>query len=203
MNIVSVSTGWGQHPAIALLYTHLETHGGIGKYHYQVQWLEELSSLSEPAITKRLTEIHEHPSLLDDIEVIIDRTHLGDAVVQALRDRDMSVYSVSLRQGSGSERQFADQVAWRDVMTVLQMLFDSNRMTISGRLKLEPYLSEQLSRVREQDYEVETSFAERNLMTAVAMAGWWADLTVGKEIEIGEEKHTWSFDPMHYGLKER
>jgi len=168
-------------------YTALSVLERIGIGHeagYQVRHLERVRGVSYPVIVSKVSAMLHTPALENDVSLVVDQTCVGALVVDLFNQAGLGPIGVLIHGGDRvSYEGGACRVPKRDLVGVLQVLFQSGRLKISSKLPLAATLQTELlnfrvkidpvtahdsySAWREQDHD--------DLVLSVALAAWWAE----------------------------
>lgn len=120
----------------------------VTENYYAARHLERLPlGTPYPAQVERVKALHDR--LKDDTGtaplLVADQTGVGRPVVDMLRAAELSPVAVTITGGDAVTRDGGDyRVPKRDLVSVVQILLDSNRLTIAERLKARAVLTAEL-----------------------------------------------------------
>ena len=197
MYIISLSAGQEGRPAMAMLYPAVVRRGDVGRYIYQILFLEEEPNLSEPHILSRVCTLTHNPDLWEEKMVLVDRGAVGESLYASIAE-EVEAVPVWIHDGAGTEHPERMHVARLDLLSAMEVLFDQHRITVSKKTSGWAALEGQLASVR-STYETDTRQSPTNLSMAVALCAWYADMSVGREVELRERENL-SWDPLRFGL---
>lgn len=151
---------------------------------YDVRKLERVRGMPYPDIIDKITQIMRSPALISEAVLIVDQTGVGQPVFDSFKKARLKPIGVMIH---GGDKTTHDGMTWRvpkrDLVGVLQVLYQNNRLRISAKLKLANVLSNEAlnfkvkidqatahdsySAWREQDHD--------DLLLAVALAAWFGE----------------------------
>ena len=178
-----------------------ETIGPEMVRRYYLRHLERLRlGTSYPAIVARVKDLLSKSPLKGAAILIVDATGVGAPVVDMLRGADVgaSIVPVTITGGSAVSRDPAQGygVPKRDLVSNLQVLFQSGRLKIADKLPEAQILVKELlgfqvkiSLDAHDSYGAWREGTHDDLVLSVALAAWYAQ-TVGRVMPFG-----WMKDP--------
>jgi hypothetical protein len=120
----------------------------VYSYHYAARHLERLPlGTPYPAQVERVKALHDR--LKDDADtapiLVVDQTGVGRPVTDMLHAAGLSPVAVTITGGDSVTQDGGDyRVPKRDLVSVVQILLDSDRLTIAERLKARAILTAEL-----------------------------------------------------------
>ncbi|MRR31318.1 hypothetical protein EG834_13580 [bacterium] len=173
-----------------------------GEAHYHIRHLERVRGVPYPAIVDKVAAMLHNPSLEGKAVLVADATGVGVAVIDLFRQAGLKPVAVSIH---GGDRTTHEGDSWRtpkrDLVGVLQVLFQSGRLKISSRLPLAGILQQELlnfkvkidpqtahdsySAWREQDHD--------DLVLSVALAAWYGEHNKKKIYHFDAPDHISSY----------
>ncbi len=161
---------------------------------FAVRHLERVAlGTSYVAVVQRVREMTRTPELRGRCTVVVDGTGVGAAVVDLLRESDMDCELVPVQiTGGGTAR--GEWGTWnvpkRDLMGVMQVLFEQGRLTLAAEMPGVQMLLEELMAMRMRltsggnaQYGAWRAGSHDDLALAMALACWRAK---GDERVVGE-----------------
>lgn len=146
--------------------------------HYEVVWLERLAAgRAYPAIVARVRELSAARRLSRGCSLLVDISVVGQSPLRLFEDQGL--YPEPIEVTNATDAAYSDGVqhlSRRDMIGAAQVAFQSNRLEVSSKLELaaalladlqafDPTLAGPAARSGQND----------DLVTAVAVAVWWAD----------------------------
>ena len=167
----------------------IERQGSEEPTAYHVRHLERLRlGTPYPTVVDRVVTLMQHQPLRGHAELVVDATGVGAPVVDLLEQAGLDPVAVSITGGNTvSQKGRSYNVPKRDLVSVLQVLFQA------GRLKVAEALPEAATLVREllifrvkinvdtahDSYGAWREGAHDDLVLSVAMAVWYAECGMG------------------------
>jgi hypothetical protein len=159
---------------------------------YHVRHLERIRGAPYPSIVDKTTKIIQSPGLKGCVSLVVDQTGVGAPVADLFRQAGLKPVGVMIHGGDKATHEGESwRVPKRDLVGVLQVLLQTGRLKVAGKLELGPVLSQEMlnfkvkidpmtshdsySAWREQDHD--------DLVLSVALAAWWGE-NGPKEIPI-------------------
>ena len=137
-----------------------------------------------PAIVDRVKQLMAGDPLLNRTALVVDKTGVGAPVVDLFKEAGLKPVAVTITGGNSVSRdEDGFCVPKRDLVTALQVLFQSGRLKVAGDLKLAPVLVEELLNFKvkinvktaHDSYEAWREGIHDDLVLAVALACWYAE----------------------------
>jgi hypothetical protein len=158
----------------------LERRGG-NEPSYHVRWLERVRGLDYPEVVSKVEQIMRSRPLINNASLIVDATGVGAPVVDMFVKAGLNPIAIFIHGGNSVNHEGSSwKVPKRDLISNLQLLFQTEKLKISDRLKLkEVFQSELLNfKVKIADsghdsYEASGS-SHDDLVLSVALAAWYA-----------------------------
>lgn len=167
-----------------------------------------------PEVVDRIETILTSPELMSETVLVVDMNGVGEAVIDIMRQRKLRPVGVKTHGGNTTTRhEYGYNVPKVDIVTALQVLYQTRRIVVADNLKLREAYKKELQAftmkindkghagfeaAREQDHD--------DLVMAVSMACWYLDKVhrpiweEGVEDEIAEKEE---YDPLRDGLGAR
>ncbi len=162
----------------------------VFEHHYAARHLERLPlGTPYPAQVERVKALHDR--LKDDTGgaplLVVDQTGVGRPVVDMLRAAELKPVAVTITGGDSVTQDGGDyRVPKRDLVSVVQILLDSDRLTIAERLKARAVLTAELEAFKvsislkgHDSYGNDVGPWRENphddMVLAVAMAAWYGE----------------------------
>lgn len=203
-------------------YKEVESHPGSRMmkapqvrvlHNYDLVLLEKVPlNTPYPKVVERFEELSTNPNLVGDLDMVMDVTGVGRAVYDYMLERKIPVIGVLMTGGDAAaynEKSGLWSVPKKDLVASLVMLYQSGRLRMNSKL---PMLDEFQGQVLNfsaklkkdtghMSYEAMTESVHDDLVIAVAMAAWWAQLMVGQTAQILETaKRDKTYDPKRFRL---
>lgn len=156
---------------------------------YHCRHLERFRlSTPYPAVVEQVGELLRSPALLHQATLVVDYTGVGRPVVDMMRGAGLAPVPVTITGGDVVTR---DGRAWRvpkrDLVGVVQVLLQSERLKFASALALTPALVAELTAFRvkitaaaNDTYGVWREGAHDDLVLACAVALWYAERPVAQ-----------------------
>lgn len=143
-------------------------------------------------IAKGMKKMMTTPEMLEGSCLIVDATGVGKAVVDLLTQEGLFLYPVTITGGEKVNRDGnAFTVPKRDLVAVLQVLLQNERLQISAELPLAQTLVKELldfkmkidARTAHESFGAWREGAHDDLVLATALAAWYAE-TFGLPLDL-------------------
>jgi len=161
----------------------LERNGSSQKDRdYKLRYLERFPlGTSYPKIIEKLRHLMENDPLRGRISLVVDATGVGRPVIDMLRQEKLNPIGITITGGNKAEwGGDGFRVPKRDLVTNLQVLFQSGRLIVAESLPLaRTFVNELLNfkvkiNVKGHDsYEAWREGIHDDLVLAVSMAAWY------------------------------
>jgi hypothetical protein len=134
-----------------------------------------------PAVVERVQEI---VSKLENVVLIVDATGCGAPVVDLFKQADLNPIAVQIHGGDTATHEGNNwRVPKRDLVGVLQILLQTGRLKIAGKLKLAPTLQAEMQNFKvkinpetaHDSYSAWRESGHDDLVLAVALAAWYGE----------------------------
>ncbi len=128
---------------------------------------------SYPAAVSRIRELTLHAAALGEVTLIVDRTGVGEPVVDALRLANLpcSIVPVTITSGENATRTRSGwNVPKRELIVCLQMMFARSELTLPADLPLRKQLAAELSTLTRQLKA--SGSGHDDLVIALALSTW-------------------------------
>ncbi|MGH7499463.1 MAG: hypothetical protein ACREL3_11515 [Gemmatimonadales bacterium] len=155
---------------------------GPDTWAFKCRHLERLRlGTSYPAVADRVTEILASTALQDDPQLVVDATGVGRAVVDLMRQRKLDPIAVSIHGGDQTTFEQGWRVPKRDLVSVIQVLLQTDRFHVAEALPEWPILQRELLNFKvkidpltaHDSYGAWREGSHDDLVLAVAVAAWW------------------------------
>ena len=187
--VAGVDLGQSQdYTAISILECMKE--GKEAKYY--LRHLERVRGESYPAIVKKVTKmIHSH-MLKDNASLVVDATGVGAPLIDLFEGAGLNPVGVFIH---GGDRVTKDSNNWRnwrvpkrDLVACLQVILQSERFKVAGKLELGPILQQEMLNFRvkidpataHDSYSAWREADHDDLVLSVALACWWGEQEASK-----------------------
>ncbi len=154
---------------------------GEKEYSFHVRHLERVRNVPYPDIVEKVAAMLQSPALRAGAVLVVDQTGVGAPVVDTFRKARLNPVGITIHGGDKTANEGDTwRVPKRDLVGVLQVLFQSSRLKISSKLPLASILQSELlnfkvkidpvtahdsySAWREEDHD--------DLVLSVALAAW-------------------------------
>lgn len=167
----------------------LEAFPGKDGIVYNVRWLERVRGVSYPEVAEKVIRIMASPSLAVKAALVVDQTGVGAAVVDLLKKSGLKPIAVSIH---GGDRATNEGNSWRvpkrDLVGVLQVLLQTERLKVASKLKLGPVLQAEMLNFKvkidpvtaHDSYSAWRESDHDDLVLSTALAAWWAEVGAPK-----------------------
>lgn len=158
--------------------------GGLKETTYLVRHLERVRDLPYPKIISKTTKIIESPALAGQTDLVIDQTGCGRPVFDMFKMAGLRPIGIQIHGGDKANSEGDTwRVPKRDLVGLLQVLFQSGRLKISKKLQLAATLQSELLNFRvkidpktaHDSYSAWREADHDDLVLSVALAAWWAE----------------------------
>ena len=141
-----------------------------------------------PEIVTHVRDMIHSPPLAGVTKLIVDGTGVGVPVVEMLRQAGLSLVPIWITGGETTSRKGRIiRVPKRDLVSVLQVVFQTGRLRIASSLPLGPILIDELLNFRAKvttagtnTYEAWRESVHDDLVLALAIAVWYAERSRGQ-----------------------
>jgi hypothetical protein len=173
----------------------LEAISGKGKEGatYHVRRLERIRGESYPGIAEKVTAIMRSPALAGKSVLVVDGTGCGRPVFDMFEKGSLKPIGVYIHGGDSVTH---DGNIWRvpkrDLVGVLQVLLQTERLKVSSKLKLAPILQSEMLNFKvkidpataHDSYSAWREADHDDLVLSAAMACWYAETAAPKPMPI-------------------
>jgi len=137
-----------------------------------------------PAIVEKVQELMQSPQLLKRTALVVDATGVGAPVVDLFRKAGLRPVAITITGGNTVTAGGGGyHVPKRDLVSTLQVLFQTGRLKVAGGLKLAPVLVDELLNFKvkiniktaHDSYEAWREGIHDDLVLAVALACWYGE----------------------------
>ena len=152
---------------------------------YHIRHLERPKlGTTYPAIVDRVRQLMTSGPLINRTALVVDKTGVGAPVVDMFRKAGLRPTAITITGGNTvTVGDGGYHVPKRDLVTTLQVLFQSGGLKVAGGLKLAPVLVEELLNFKvkinvktaHDSYEAWREGIHDDLVLAVALACWYAE----------------------------
>lgn len=164
----------------------LERIPAKGGYIYHIRRLERVRGESYPKIVEKVTTLLRSPGMGDGAALVVDQTGVGVPVVDLLRrgGLGLKLIAVSIHGGANITHEGNNWgVPKRDLVGVLQVLLQTDRLKVSSKLKLGPVLQAEMLNFKvkidlataHDSYSAWRESDHDDLVLSVALAAWWGE----------------------------
>ena len=165
-------------------------HSAVTENHFAARYLERLAiGTPYPTQVARIKELHDRLKADTDTAplLVVDQTGVGRPVVDMLRVAELSPIAVTITGGDAVTQDGKEyRVPKRDLVSVVQVLLQSDRLTIAERLKARAILTAELEAFKvsislkgHDSYGNDVGPWRENphddMVLAVAMACWFGE----------------------------
>jgi hypothetical protein len=159
---------------------------------YHVRHLERIRGAPYPSIVEKTDRIMQSPGLKGCASLVVDQTGVGAPVIDLFQQAGLEPVGVLIHGGDKASHEGQSwRVPKRDLVGVLQVLLQTERLKVAGKLKLGPVLSQEMLNFRvlidpvtaHDSYSAWREADHDDLVLSVALAAWWGE-NGPKEISI-------------------
>lgn len=150
---------------------------------YNIRRLERIRGEPYPSIVEKIKAMLRSPSLAG-ATLVIDQTGVGAAVVDMFIKAALKPIGISIHGGDRVSREGLNfKVPKRDLVGVLMVLLQNNRLKISDKLKLGPVLQKEMLNFKvkidpatsHDSYSAWREAEHDDLVLSVALACWYGE----------------------------
>ncbi len=151
---------------------------------YNIRLLERIRGAPYPAIVNKVVGIMGSSELADSASLAVDQTGVGAPVVDLFRASGLYPIGILIH---GGDRVTSEGLTWRvpkrDLVGVLQVLLQNNRLKVAAKLKLGPVLQREMLNFKvkidpataHDSYSAWREDEHDDLVLSVALAAWWGE----------------------------
>ena len=172
---------------------------GVPKYTavYVMRHLERLPlGLDYPTISSRIKDMMSHEKLQRQSALIVDATGVGLPITQMMQQLGLAPIGVSITSGGTvTQRDSGYNVPKAELVSALNIVFQSRRIKIPVGLKLKQEFLKELERFEitmhntgVNTYESAVASIHDDLVLSVAMGVWYAERTEGHTYFAGNRR---------------
>lgn len=169
-----------------------------------------------PKVVDRLAQYWNNPKMIGDVEMVVDVTGIGRAIYDYLCE-EQKIFPIGVNMTGGLSSHYDDttglwSVPKKDMVAALVLLYQSGRIgmhpNLSGLSSFVTQVSGFSAKLKKDTghmtYEAMSEQVHDDLVIAVALAGWWAQVTVGNTAQILKTaKKDRTYDPKRFRLNSR
>jgi len=151
---------------------------------YHVRRLERVRGASYPKIVEKVTALLRSPGMRDGASLVVDQTGVGVPVVDLLRQAGLRLIAISIHGGDNTAHEGDNwRVPKRDLVGVLQVLLQTDRLKVASKLKLGPVLQAEMLNFKvkidpvtaHDSYSAWRDNEHDDLVLSVALGAWWGE----------------------------
>lgn len=170
----------GDYTALSVLEMTTDKNGR----NYAVRRLERIRGASYPDIASKTEVLLRSPPLASNSALVLDQTGCGRPVFDMFVKAGLKPTGISIHGGDATNHEGNSwRVPKRDLVGILQVLLQTNRLKVASKLKLGPVLQAEMLnfRVRIDPATAHDSYSSwresdhDDLVLSVAMAAWYAE----------------------------
>lgn len=172
---------------------------------YVVRGIERLPlGTTYPDIVRHLSAKMKHPKIANEVQLIADATGVGLPVVEMMHEEGLAPVGIWITAGEAvTNADYGYRVPKKDLVTALQIVFQSSRIRIIKSLPLADVLVKELINFRPKptdkgnmQYEAWRSTDHDDIVLALAQAIWWAEMTWPQATAIDEVAPMTEWNPL-------
>lgn len=161
--------------------TIIEKLADKSPYHYHLRYLKRFPlGTSYPDIVDEVKGITERPEIGKEFKLTVDKTGVGAPVVDMLKRAGLRPYEIIIHGGEAVTRDGREiRIPKRDLISNLQVLFQSGRLKIAERIPDGQLLVKELLNFKvkistsgHDSYEAWREGVHDDMVLSVAMAVW-------------------------------
>ena len=164
-----------------------------------------------PKVVERFSHYYRNPALENNADLVVDATGVGNAVYDFLRQEGLSPIGVITTAGKQPIYD-RDRNMWslpkRDLVAALVSLYQTGRLKMNPKLshlsqfkkQLEGFTTKLRKDSTQMTYEALTEDIHDDLVIAVALAAWWAQLHISSLDEVIKERRRDEYEPKRFRL---
>jgi hypothetical protein len=146
--------------------------------------LERVRGVPYPQIVATVTRMMSSPSLKGDAELVIDQTGCGRPVFDMFEEAGLDAIGISIHGGDAVTHERRNwRVPKRDLVGCLQVLLQTGRLKVAGKLTLGSILQAEMLNFKvkidpitaHDSYSAWRDNEHDDLVLSVALAAWWAE----------------------------
>jgi hypothetical protein len=156
-----------------------------GEIVYHLRWLERVQGEPYPNIINKVLALMRSSALQNNVVLVVDSTGVGAPVVDAFRAAGLKqLISIFIDGGNDvTQESLSYRVPKRDLVGVIKILLQNNRLLVSKELKLGPLLQDELlsfnyklNPLTAHDfYGVWREGKHDDLVLSVSLAAWYGE----------------------------
>ncbi len=183
--LLGVDLGQVQDYTALAVIEKKELHFGAKPCEYHIRHLERLKlGTPYPAIVERVKQLMLSPQLCGRTALVVDATGVGIPVVDMFKRAGLCPTAITITGGDAVNRdKDGFRVPKRDLITTLQVLFQSGRLKVAAELPEARVLVEELlnfkvkinPKTAHDSYEAWREGIHDDLVLAVALACWYGE----------------------------
>ena len=194
---------------------HMAERGIRVLHSYDLVTLEKMPlGTPYPKVVERFSHYYNHPKLLQDVDLVVDAGGVGSAVYDFLRQAGLPAIGVVTTAGNNpiyDEKRNMWSLPKKDLVAALVSLYQTGRLKMNPKLpflddfkyQLEGFTAKLKKDSTHLSYEALTEDVHDDLVIAVALAAWWAQLQINSLDEILKEHKKKDYDPRRFRLETR
>jgi len=157
---------------------------GENEASYHVRHLERVRGIPYPVIVGKVAEIMRSPALKDEASLVVDQTGVGAPIVDLFNQAGLNPVGVMIHGWAAVSHEGSTwHVPKRDLVAVLQVLFQTGRLKISSKLPLAEVLQNELLNFKvkidpvtaHDSYSAWREQEHDDLTLATSLAAWWGE----------------------------
>ena len=154
------------------------------EYAYHVRHLERVRGAPYPLIVDKTAKMMQSLGRKGCTSLVVDQTGVGAPVVDLFEQAGLKPIGVLIH---GGDKALHEGKSWRvpkrDLVSVLQVLLQTERLKVASKLKLGPMLSQEMLNFRvkidpltaHDSYSAWREEDHDDLVLSVALAAWWGE----------------------------
>jgi hypothetical protein len=175
---------------------------------YRLMYLEQPPlRTSYVSVVERVLTLLKHPSLLNRATLLVDATGVGGPVIDLMRDRGLVPIGITLTSGRTRTKTPTDHGAKKDIVSILQVLLETERFEYTSKLRLSGEFEKQMEGFRVKlnqrgaaSYGADTEGTHDDLVISVALPVWYAERVMGSDREIKHQEAASVYRPFEHEI---
>jgi hypothetical protein len=163
-------------------------------------------------VVERVKEIYLHPENQGRTLLIVDETGVGIPVIEMMRSRGLPPIGITITGGkSVTNKDTGYTVPKRDIVSTLQVIFQSRRLKLSRGLPEEAVrhfvhelnnFKAKITESKHDTYEAAKESDHDDLVMSMGMGVWYINRVYGEKLEYSEKlTGNIEYDVLNYGIR--
>ena len=157
---------------------------------YNVRHLERVRGEPYPSVVNKIVKIVQSKGLKGHTSLVVDQTSVGAPVVDLFKDAGLEPIGVHIHGGdTAAPERGSWRVPKRDLVGVMKVLLQTERLKVASKLKLGPILLQELRDFKvkidpETAHDSYSAWREKDhddLVLSTALAAWYGESAMQEE----------------------